>query len=512
MLFRNLDFFPYFCDMVRLLFTVILLVSTCFSALSRKHEMRGVWVATVWGIDWPSRQGTDKSTEAAQKRELTKILDRCKNMNLTTVVFQVRSMADAMYESRYEPWSRFLTGKRGARPMWNPLEWVVDECHARGLECYAWVNPFRAPADKDAVSDFDAMYRRNNWLLTYGKYTTLNPGIEAVREHIVNVCREIVTLYDVDGLIFDDYFYPNGIPENESAPDYRLYKEANTAIPIGQWRRSNVHKLVADVSAMIFDECPDVRFGISPAGVAGTSGTSARQWGLTPVDVKAADWQWKDIFSDPVGWLYEGTIDFVSPQLYWPTHHVTAPFQPLARWWDYAAGRHGRHSYPSITLADMEKSSDSDLLDDHLLQVEMTGDLSTPGVMLYSAKFLDRIDNALRYSLFGNKALSPRADWKYPHKYDAVKGLRRKGDRLVWNETEPDTPGATVRYAVYAFPSKLDAAEVADSDGEPGIDGRYLLGVTYSPEFEIPSRAGKGMTYAVSVLDGNSIEHPYAYL
>lgn len=498
--------------MKRLLIATILIMIAFGRGECRKHEMRGVWVATVWGIDWPSSQGTDKVVAAKQKQELTRLLDRCRDMNLTTVVFQVRSMSDAMYETGSEPWSRFLTGKRGAKPSWDPLEMMVEECHARGLECYAWVNPFRFPSEKDAVTAFDKKCRDNGWVLSYGKNTVLNPGIEEVRSHIVNVCREIVRLYDVDGLIFDDYFYPNGIPENSSAPDFQLYKKSGTDMPIGQWRRANVHKLVADVSAMLFDEAPDVRFGISPAGVAGTNSTSAKQWGLTPVDVKASDWQWKDIFSDPVGWLYEGTIDFVSPQLYWPTTHATAPYQPLARWWDYAAGRHGRHSFPSITLADMEKSNDSDLLDDHLLQVEMTRDMSTPGVILYSAKFLDRIDNALRYSHFNSKAISPRAEWKYPHNYAAVSGLHRKGDMLKWEETEPDTEGATVRYAVYAFPKNLHPDDVADADGEPGIDGTYLLGITYTPEFEIPAKLRKGMTYAVSVLDGNSVEHPYSYL
>ena len=160
----------------------------------------------------------------------------------------------------------------------------------------------------------------------------------------------------------------------------------------------------------------------------------------------------------------------------------------------------------------MEKNSDSDLLDDHLLQVEMTAELSTPGVMLYSAKFLDRIDNALRYSLYTRKAISPRADWKYPHSYGAVTGLHRKADKLLWDETEPDVKGATVRYAVYAFPEKFTLEDVADSSGDAGIDSEYLLGVTYAPEFELPARVRKGRKYAVSVLDGNSVEHPYSIL
>ncbi len=494
---------------ILLLITYILAAAWSFAA---KHEMRGVWVATVWGIDWPSRQGTDRATVERQQAEMDRLLDRCAELNLTTVIFQVRSMADAMYRSSMEPSSRFLTGKRGAPMTWDPLERMVEGCHARGMECYAWVNPFRVPAEKDATTAIDRRWREQGRVLTYGKYSTLNPGLEEVREHIVDVCREIVELYDVDGLVFDDYFYPNGIPEDSSAPDYKLYQSQHTDMPIGEWRRSNVHKLVADVSAMIFDGCPDVRFGISPAGVAGKDDTSARRWGITGVDVKAADWQWRDIFSDPVGWLYQGTIDFVSPQLYWSTTHATAPFKPLAQWWDYAAGRHGRHSYPSITLADLEKGAAAHLVDDHLRQVEIAGELSTPGVILYSAKFLDRISAPLKERHFTTKAISPAADKKYPHYYEPVTGLSRKGDKLRWDETEPDTDGSIIRYAVYAFPKGMSPEEAADAGGDDGIDSRYLLGLTYQPEFPLPAAARSGKSYAVAVVDGNSIEHPYSIL
>lgn len=498
--------------MKRFLILLLVYLSIVAGGAAAKHEMRGVWVATVWGIDWPSRQGTDKATVELQQAEMDRLLDQCADLNLTTVIFQVRSMGDAMYRSTVEPSSRFLTGKRGAPLAWDPLERMVEGCHARGMECYAWVNPFRVPADKDATTDFDRLCRERGRVLTYGKYSTLNPGMEEVRKHIVDVCREIVGFYDVDGLIFDDYFYPNGIPEDSTAPDYQLYLSEDTDMSIGEWRRSNVHKLVADVSAMIFDECPDVRFGISPAGVAGKNDTSARHWGITGVDVKAADWQWREIFSDPVGWLYQGTVDFVSPQLYWPTTHATAPFAPLARWWDYAAGRHGRHSYPSITLADLDKGARADLVDDHLKQVDIAGELSTPGVILYSAKYLDRISAPLKARHFTSKAISPSADRKYPHYYEPVTGLTRKGDTLRWDETEPDVEGAIIRYAVYAYPKGMSLDDVADSGGDDGIDSAYLLGLTYQPEFKLPGEARSGKTYAVAVVDGNSIEHPYSIL
>lgn len=180
-------------------------------AASPKREMRGVWIATVWGIDWPSKQGVSENIRHQQQQQLSDILDRCKQMNLTTVCFQVRGMADVMFRSELEPWSSFVSGKRGTDPGWDPLEWVTAECHRRGLECYAWVNPFRWSSGTDYSSPQDKKWKDNGWLLSHGKYTVFNPGLEEARQHIVDICREIVEGYDIDGLIFDDYFYPNKI-------------------------------------------------------------------------------------------------------------------------------------------------------------------------------------------------------------------------------------------------------------------------------------------------------------
>ncbi|MDE5751496.1 MAG: family 10 glycosylhydrolase, partial [Duncaniella sp.] len=160
-----------------------------------KRELRGVWIATVWGIDWPSKAGCGPKVSERQRRELAELLDRCKRMNLTTVYFQVRSMGDVMYESRREPWSAFVSGQRGVSPGWDPLEFVVGECHSRGLEFYAWGNPFRWSSGSDYNTAPDREWKERGWLMSHGKYTVFNPGLEEVRSHIVDVCREIVEGY-----------------------------------------------------------------------------------------------------------------------------------------------------------------------------------------------------------------------------------------------------------------------------------------------------------------------------
>ena len=475
-------------------------VSQAYSS-SAKREMRGVWVATVWGIDWPSCQGTTDDVRRRQQKELTDLLDRCKALNLTTVCFQVRSMGDVMYKSELEPWSSFVSGRRGADPGWDPLAWTVAECHKRGLECYAWVNPFRWSSGTDYNTPQDRVWKERGWLLTHGKYTVFNPGLEEVRQHVVAICREIVTGYDVDGLIFDDYFYPNRIPEDSGTSDYALYKSEAPWMSFGDWRRASVHKAIADVRAMISDTRPDVRFGISPAGVAGKSDTSASKWGAECVDVPASDWQYNEIYSDPLGMMYQGTIDFVSPQIYWATTHATAPYVPLAQWWSRTANLYGRHMYASVTLERINQGKLSDHRDDLLRQIECNRTMSidgNQGTMIYSAKFLPKVCDALTSGPWTYPALTPEVTRGGVETLGVADGLRLRDGVLSWSPVK----GAR-RYTVYAVPDDVALRDAMDEEGD-GIDPAFLLGVTYSPEMEVG--AEPGYRYGVCVYSGHSTE------
>ncbi|MCM1075923.1 MAG: family 10 glycosylhydrolase [Bacteroides sp.] len=476
---------------------------TAVHASSPKREMRGVWLATVWGIDWPSVTGTSAKVRQRQQSDMLAILDRCESMNLTSVFFQVRGMGDVMYESSVEPWSGFVSGKRGSSPGWDPLRFVVEECHRRGLECYAWVNPFRWSSGTNYDSAPDRKWKERGWLLTYGKYTVFNPGLEEVREHIVDVCREIVTGYDVDGLVFDDYFYPNRIPETSDAPDYDLWQQQAPWMSFGDWRRANVHKTVADVHCMISDTRPDVRFGISPAGVAGKKHTSAVKWGMLSCDVKADDWQYKEIYSDPLGWLYQRTVDFISPQIYWSTTHSTAPYEPIARWWSNAAGIYGCHFYSSMTLAPLEKNDTHTQRQEIIRQLKTNRAISITGEygsVLYSAKFLPKLAAELPGGYFMHKSLTPAIRHGEVEPPMPPINLRIKGSVLSWENSE-DSNNTGTRYAVYAYPSELDQETIMDDSGD-GVDGEYLYKVCYGNSIAVPA----GMSYAVTTLTGTSIE------
>lgn len=489
----------------RILLLAMLAVAFAMSSFGApKREMRGVWVATAWGIDWPSVQGTDAATEKRQKAELKGIVDRCSDLNLTTIFFQVRPMGDAFYESASEPWSSYLTGKRGAEPRWDPLEYMIEICHAKGLECYAWVNPFRWSAGAQWKSAPDEEWARKGWLLKHGKYTVFNPGLEEVRQHVVDVCRDIVTGYDIDGLVWDDYFYPNKMPVGEGTADYGLYVSEAPHMTQGDWRRANVHKTVADVSAMIRDERPGVRFGISPAGVAGKSDTSADKWATDALGVAASDWQYDDIFSDPLGWLYQGTVDFISPQIYWSSTHATAPYVEIADWWSRTAARHGVHFYSSMTMERIDKGDVRANCREIAGQVEHNRRLSldgSPGSVLYSAKFLPRMSQYLK-NVYDRPALVP-ALGENQEPLSLPGNLTREGRRLTWKSAQID-PRECERYTVYAIPPDRGAAFTSETDG---IDGEYLLGVVYDTCFTLPQEVvGTGWRYALCTLDGHGHE------
>lgn len=457
------------------------------SARTPKREFRGAWVATVWGIDWPSQSGSTPAIRDKQKKEILDILDRCVDMNLTTVCFQVRSMGDVMYESKLEPWSGFVSGTRGESPGWDPFGFVVEECHKRGLECYAWVNPFRWSTATNYSTRQDMDWMTRGWLLTHDKYTVFNPGLEEVRQHLVDICREIVTGYRVDGLIFDDYFYPNKLPETDDMLDYELYRQESPWMTFGDWRRANVHKAIADVYAMIEEERPDIVFGISPAGVAGKSDTSSEKWGMEPCDVKASDWQYDDIYSDPLGLMYQHTIDFISPQIYWTSDHATAPYTPIAKWWSEAANLYGRHFYGSVTMEQVAKKDTRENREQILMHVDDNRRLSidgNTGTLIYSAKYLPMIETELKTGAFTLPSLTPEMPWKQQYDYDSPDGLKLRDGILSWNPVKP-LDGESVRYTVYAIPSGIGVEDAMD-EFDDGIAVDYLVGMAYDTKKSVP--------------------------
>lgn len=510
---------------------------------SPKHEMRGAWVATVYGIDWPSTTGTTAASADAQRKELCRILDILKEGGLNAVMFQVRSMSDAMYRSSLEPWSAYLTGCRGDAPAkgWDPLAFAVEEAHKRGMELHAWVNPFRlangaAPEAQKAARGgavFDP--KGKGWVLSYGKkaaggtrkgkkgkrsrpspqptapkVSILDPGNPEARAHIVAVCRDIVKNYDVDGLIFDDYFYPDGLPLGGGYDFDRWKKEmagmGDAALTQADWRRSNVAKTVNAVHDMLQKERPWVRFGISPAGVAGGNGVACARYGL-PVPEKGSDWMYDRIYCDPLEWLDAGTVDYVSPQIYWATDHATNPYEPIAGWWGKVALTFNRHCYPSQKVLALPAGDGA--WREQETQVEINRENSTAtggGAIFYSTAHISGKKAAglaehLRGTCYSSVALAPPMEWKSASDPGSVKGLKRNGSTLSWY------PQSDMRYVVYAVPEDLSPLDVIADTGR-NFMGSYIMCVTYGHEVAIEPGCLQGYWFAVAPYDryGNEWE------
>ncbi len=480
----------------------------CRAVTPPKREMRAVWIATIYRIDYPSAAGTDNTAAETQRRELDLMLDRLKKSGFNAVAFQVRSMCDAMYRSSFEPWSASLTGSRGAAPAdgWDPLQYCVEQAHRRGMECHAWINPFRFAVTKELpATPADMKIRNAGLLLSYtdpkGKKTTvLDPGNSKARQHVVNVCRDIVSRYDIDGLLFDDYFYPDRIPLGKGY-DHDRWKASGSLLSQADWRRENVNKAVAEVYDMIQTVKPYVRFGISPAGVGGGNGAASSRYDLPPCYC-GNDWMYDRIYCDPLAWLEAGTVDYVSPQIYWNRDNTSNPYEPIARWWSEVSDHFACHFYASHSISSFQKSDNREAWEERGAQVEINRRETlnaAPGSIFYSAKYITSdaakgFGRHLRENHYTTVALPPAIDWKDAPDPGAVEHLRRDGALLEWDDLD------NMRYVVYALPEETDLIEAA-SEIDAGFKPEYIVDITYSPSFTLPTDRMKGYIYAVSPLD-----------
>jgi uncharacterized lipoprotein YddW (UPF0748 family) len=310
---------------------------------SPPREFRGVWVATVSNIDWPSRPGLPT---AVQQKELLAILDRAVELRLNAVILQVRPMADALYASRLEPWSEFLTGQPGRPPdpYYDPLEFAVGAAHVRGLELHAWFNPYRArhPSAAAPAPAVHLVKRRPDLAKPYGKHHWLNPTHPEVQDHSIGVILDVVRRYDIDGVHMDDYFYPykekDGSGQVIPFPDddtWAAYRKAGGKMSRDDWRRDAVNRFVARLYKEVKAAKPWVKVGISPFGI----------WRPGhPPGIAGFD-QYAELYADARHWLNEGWVDYFTPQLYWPIKQEKQSYPRLLAWWA-AENTRGRHLWP----------------------------------------------------------------------------------------------------------------------------------------------------------------------
>ncbi|MGW2865665.1 glycoside hydrolase family 10 protein [Streptomyces sp. NPDC001205] len=297
----------------------------------RRRDFRGVWVATVANRDWPSRPGL---SAGAQRAELIAHLDKAVERRLNAVVLQVRPTADALWPSRYEPWSEWLTGTQGADPGWDPLGTAVHEAHERGLELHAWFNPYRIAnhTDLTRLVPTHPARRHPDWAVPYGGKLYYNPGLPEVRRFVEDAMLDAVRRYDIDGVHWDDYFYPYPVA-GQSFDDDAAYARYGSGFPDRDaWRRHNIDLLVRETAARIKRIDRRIRFGISPFGVW-RNASSDERGSATTAGVQTYD----DLHADTRRWVRAGWIDYVCPQLYWNIGFRAADYAVLVPWWDEVA-------------------------------------------------------------------------------------------------------------------------------------------------------------------------------
>lgn len=395
-------------------FSLFFILTLCLSRSSfaqPKYEFRAVWIATVDNVDWPPKGVYDVES---QKAEFIRQLDMHKKNGMNAIIMQVRPAADAFYPSQYEPWSQWLTGVQGKppSPYYDPLQFMIEETHRRGMEFHAWCNPYRADfkVGESSISPSHITRIHPEWFKTYGDKKYFDPANKEAQNFVVKVICDIVRRYDIDAIHMDDYFYPYRIAGKEF-PDEEAYKRSGTTLNKDDWRRSNVDSIIKALSIAIKKEKPWVKFGISPFSV----------WRNNDKDPdgsesKAAQTNYDDLYANIVLWLKKGWIDYVAPQLYLEIGNKNIAYEKLLDWW--SKHTYGRHLYIGHGVYRATPNASAAWKDPNELpnQIKLLRQYpNVQGSIYYSSKSFNKNPNGWNDSLQNNyyrePALIPAMDW-----------------------------------------------------------------------------------------------------
>lgn len=468
-----------------------------------KREFRAVWVATVDNIDWPSRKGLPV---VDQQREIVSMFDMHQQMGLNAVIVQIRSAADAFYAKSSEPWSEWLTGHQGLapEPFYDPAEFMIEQAHLRGLEFHAWFNLDRATFSKSAsVAPTNIVYRKPEWMLEYGGRKLFNLGIPAVRSYIAGIVANVVREYDVDGIHFDDYFYPYAVA-GQTLRDDSTYQRNFNGMTKQDWRRDNVTRLIRELRDSIRANKPWVKFGISPFGI----------WKNKRSDPAGSETDggqsYYDNYADTRLWMREGLMDYIVPQVYFSTEFGRAPYKTLVDWWTRNLTP-TCHLYIGQGAYRVGRGSERDPGWGRYTEFpeQMRFNRQRPGVqgsVLFSAKNLQLNPMAFRDSLqtnfYRHPALVPAMPW-----LDSIPPLPPRdvqaadtpdGIELYWHEPAPALDGDEANaYLVYRFDGPRSHIRLNDPRC---IVGR-CIGSTGTRFVDKTAQPGKKYIYVVTAID-----------
>ncbi|MEO5878477.1 MAG: family 10 glycosylhydrolase [Streptosporangiaceae bacterium] len=455
-----------------------------------QRQVRGMWISSVYGGDWP---GDPQDPVEKKKASYRRILDSAKAAGLNTVFMQIRPAGDAFYASPYEPWSQWLTGTPGKDPGWDPLKFLVDEAHARDLEFQAWFNPYRVGGDNNRkhLAPRSPAKLHPDWAVKYGKYLWYDPGLPQVRELATNAVLDVVGKYDIDGVHFDDYFYP--YPDGKF-PDAKTFKTYGRGMGLADWRRHNVDTLVQSLSVKIKQAKPWVKFGISPFGIwRNRSGDPAGS------DTHGLD-SYAEIYGDTRKWVKQGWLDYVTPQLYWAIGDNRADYKTLVAWWSRLV--EGTRVQLTIGQAATVGGSGTPWprrgevrahLDVNTAHPQVRGNVffSAADVLKNSGGFVTQ----LRAGHYERPALIPPSKGgNTPAAPSQVRVVRSgRTTKVEWQGSDATS------YAVYRTTGKGGACTA--------VNGANLVATTRGSSVLVPSaQAGKVYTYTVTALDRTHVE------
>lgn len=468
-------------------------VSTPSSVRHPKREFRGAWIQAVNG------QFKGMSAQKMQ-RMLVSQLNSLQQAGINAILFQVRPESDALYASRLEPWSRYLTGVQGQAPspQWDPMQFMIEECHKRGMEFHAWINPYRVKTSlKHELYPSHVYHIHPEWFVTYGNQVYFDPGLPESRRHITLVVSDIVERYDVDAIHMDDYFYPYPIPGVEFPDSASFARYGGGFTSKADWRRSNVNLLIEQLHKKIREIKPWVKFGISPFGIY-------RNESSHPLGSKTRGLQnYDDLYADVLLWARRGWIDYNIPQIYWQIGHPAADYETLVKWWALHTENRplfiGQSVMNTVQHADPQHPTMNQL--PRKMALQRAYQSIGGSCQWYASAVVDnpgRYRDALMAEYHKYPALPPVFDFmdsEAPGKVRHVKPLwTEDGYVLFWTEPKyKDEMNRAVQYVVYRFGQK----EKIDLD-----DPSHIVAITRQPFYQLPYEDGKTKyRYVVTALD-----------